>query len=212
MSSSSSTEIILHILLSMGIILIVTKYFAVTAKKFGFPQVAGMIIAGLLLRFIPWFKNFGGTEPNYIYQETNNFISFMAEIGVILIMFSAGLGTNLKSLIKSGIKSTIIACCGVFVPLLMGTVMALCFWGFDGFGTQEFFKSVFVGLPIFALSVFIFAGNIIDVLKTGNVNIYNVLSLILYTITIGIAVIIILLIDCWNNRKKRSIKFSAVSY
>ena len=131
MSSSSSTEIILHILLSMGIILIVTKYFAVTAKKFGFPQVAGMIIAGLLLRFIPWFKNFGGTEPNFIYQETNNFISFMAEIGVILIMFSAGLGTNLKSLIKSGIKSTIIACCGVFVPLIMGTVMALCFWGLE---------------------------------------------------------------------------------
>ena len=153
MSSSSSTEIILHILLSMGIILIVTKYFAVTAKKFGFPQVAGMIIAGLLLRFIPWFKNFGGTEPNYIYQETNNFISFMAEIGVILIMFSAGLGTNLKSLIKSGIKSTIIACCGVFVPLLMGTVMALCFWGFDGFGTQEFFKSVFVGTILTATSV-----------------------------------------------------------
>ena len=153
MSSSSSTEIILHILLSMGIILIVTKYFAVTAKKFGFTQVAGMIIAGLLLRFIPWFKNFGGTEPNFIYQETNNFISFMAEIGVILIMFSAGLGTNLKSLIKSGIKSTIIACCGVFVPLIMGTVMALCFWGFDGFGTQEFFKSVFIGTILTATSV-----------------------------------------------------------
>lgn len=153
MSSSSSTEIILHILLSMGIILIVTKYFAVTAKKFGFPQVAGMIIAGLLLRFIPWFKNFGGTEPNLIYLETNNFISFMAEIGVILIMFSAGLGTNLKSLIKSGIKSTIIACCGVFVPLIMGTIMALCFWGFDGFGTQEFFKAVFIGTILTATSV-----------------------------------------------------------
>lgn len=51
---------------------------------------------------------------------------------------------------------------------------------------ENIFKSVFVGLPIFALSVFIFAGNAADVLKTGNVNIYNVLSLILYTITIGI--------------------------
>ena len=51
---------------------------------------------------------------------------------------------------------------------------------------ENIFKSVFVGLPIFVLSVFIFAGNITDVLKTGNVNIYNVLSLILYTITIGI--------------------------
>ena len=71
---------------------------------------------------------------------------FLEEMAGILIMFSAGLGTNLKSLIKSGIKSTIIACCGVFVPLIMGTVMALCFWGFDGFGTQEFFCRCFVHL------------------------------------------------------------------
>lgn len=153
MSTVSSSEIILHILLSMGIILIVTKYFAVTAKKFGFPQVAGMIIAGLLLRFIPWFRNFGTTDQNPVYQETNNFISFMAEIGVILIMFSAGLGTNLKSLIKSGIKSTIIAFCGVTVPLILGTIMALCFWGFDGFGTPTFFKAVFIGTILTATSV-----------------------------------------------------------
>lgn len=153
MSSVSNSEIILHILLSMGIILIVTKYFAVTAKKFGFPQVAGMIIAGLALRFIPWFRNFGATEQNPIYQETNNFISFMSEIGVILIMFSAGLGTNLKSLIKSGIKSAIIACCGVFVPLVSGTAAALCFWGFDGFGTPLFFQAVFIGTILTATSV-----------------------------------------------------------
>ena len=128
-----STDIILQIVLSLGIILIAAKYLGVLCKKIGIPQVAGMIIAGLLLRFIPWFNNFGGTEPNFIYAEVNRFISYIAEIGVILIMFSAGLGTNLKSLVKSGIKSTLIACCGVFIPLILGTIMALCFWGFDGF-------------------------------------------------------------------------------
>ena len=91
-----NTEIILHILLSVGIIVIVAKYFGVLAKKIGIPQVAGMILAGLLLRLIPFFRNFGKTDPNIIYNETNQFISYMSEIGVILIMFSAGLGTNLK--------------------------------------------------------------------------------------------------------------------
>ena len=148
-----STDIILQIVLSLGIILIAAKYLGVLCKKIGIPQVAGMIIAGLLLRFIPWFNNFGGTEPNFIYAEVNRFITYIAEIGVILIMFSAGLGTNLKSLVKSGIKSTLIAFCGVFIPLILGTVMALCFWGFDGFGTVKFFKAVFIGTILTATSV-----------------------------------------------------------
>ena len=66
-----NTEIILQILLSVGIIVIVAKYFGVLAKKIGIPQVAGMIVAGLLLRFIPWFRNFGGTDANIIYNEAN---------------------------------------------------------------------------------------------------------------------------------------------
>lgn len=153
MNSVQNTEIILHILLSIGIIVFVAKYFGVLAKKIGLPQVAGMIIAGLVLRFIPWFKNYGGNEQNFVFFETNRFISYMSEIGVILIMFSAGLGTNLKSLVKSGVKSSIIALCGVAVPLIMGTIMALCFWGFDSWGSQKFFQAVFIGTILTATSV-----------------------------------------------------------
>lgn len=152
-STLPNTEIILHILLSVGIIVIVAKYFGVLAKKVGIPQVAGMIVAGLLLRFIPWFRNFGKTDPNVIYNESNQFITYMSEIGVILIMFSAGLSTNLKSLVKSGIKATLVACCGVFVPLIMGTIMSFCFFGFDGWGTQNFFKCMFIGTILTATSV-----------------------------------------------------------
>ncbi len=152
-SNISNTEIILHILLSVGIIVIAAKYFGTLAKKLGVPQVAGMILAGLLLRFIPWFKNFGSPDSNIIYNETNKFIQYMAEIGVILIMFSAGLGTNLKSLAKSGFKATIVAACGVIAPLVIGTIVALCFWGFDGFGTHRFFEAVFIGTILTATSV-----------------------------------------------------------
>lgn len=153
MENSQTTQVILHILLSVGLILIVAKYFGILARKIGIPEVAGMIAAGLVLRFIPWFQNFGTTEPNFVFAETNNFISYMAEIGVILIMFSAGLGTNLKSLIKSGPKATAIASCGVFVPLILGTIMALCFFGFTGWGTPEFFKALFIGTILTATSV-----------------------------------------------------------
>ncbi len=153
MSSLPTTEILLQILLSVGVIVIVAKYFGILARKIGIPEVAGMIVAGLLLRFIPWFRNYGGTGENIIYNEANQFIAYMSEIGVILIMFSAGLSTNLKALVKSGVKSTIIAACGVIVPLIMGTIMACCFWGFHSFGSPEFFKCVFVGTILTATSV-----------------------------------------------------------
>ena len=148
-----NSEIILQILLSVGIIVIVAKYLGLLAKKIGIPQVAGQILAGLLLRFLPCFRNYGGADSVLIFQEANQFISYMAEIGVVLIMFSAGLGTNLKTLMKSGIKSTIIAACGVIVPLVLGTIMALCFWGFDGFGTVKFYKAMFIGTILTATSV-----------------------------------------------------------
>lgn len=149
----SNSQIVLQILLSVGIIVIFAKFLGTLAKKIGIPQVAGQIVAGLLLRFLPFFKNFGNDLPGTLFGETNQFISYMAEIGVILIMFSAGLGTNLKSLIKSGVKSTVIALCGVIIPLAMGTIMALCFWGFDGFGTLKFYKAMFIGTILTATSV-----------------------------------------------------------
>lgn len=153
MEQASNSDIVLQIIMSVGIIVISAKYLGTLAKKIGFPQVAGMIIAGLLLRFLPWFRSFGTEPSGSLFGETDMFISRIAEIGVILIMFSAGLGTNLKSLVKSGAKSTVIALCGVLVPLIMGTIMSLCFWGFDGFGTPQFYKAMFIGTILTATSV-----------------------------------------------------------
>lgn len=152
-SSLPNSEIILQIILSLGSIVLVGKYMGTRAKKFGIPVVAGQIVAGLLLKLLPWFRNFGGVETNIVYAEANQFITYMSEIGVVLIMYSAGLGTNLKSLIKSGFKSTVIAAMGVLVPLIMGAIMALCFWGFDGFGTMKFFQAMFIGTILTATSV-----------------------------------------------------------
>ena len=153
MEQASNSDIVLQIIMSVGIIVISAKYLGTLAKKIGFPQVAGMIIAGLLLRFLPWFRSFGTEPAGSLFGETDMFISRIAEIGVILIMFSAGLGTNLKSLVKSGAKSTVFALCGGLVPLIMGTILSLCFWGFDGFGTPQFYKAMFIGTILTATSV-----------------------------------------------------------
>ncbi len=202
MIKQCNSQIILQILLSVGIIVIAAKFLGVNAKKIGIPMVAGEIVAGLLLRFIPWFSGYGtvlppgACEQDIIFNEANQFISYMAEIGVILIMFSAGLGTNLRSLIKSGVKSTVIAAMGVVVPLVMGTIMALCFWGFDGFGTPGFYKAMFIGTILTATSVSISVATLKELGKIKSdvgqtiisaAIIDDVFGIIVLTIVIGVS-------------------------
>lgn len=74
----------------------------------------GEIIAGLLI----------GPSLLGVVQLSDT-ISVFAEIGVILLMFSTGLGTNLKQLMKAGPIATLVACVGVFVPLVGGTVCCM---------------------------------------------------------------------------------------
>src|SRR5699024_4752042 len=80
-------------------------------------------------------------------------LSIFAEIGVVMLMFMAGLTTNLKELIKSGPVALLVACAGVFVPLAGGTLLYSCFYGFSAIGTEGFYKALFIGTILTATSV-----------------------------------------------------------
>ena len=135
------------ILRDLAIILVTAKTFGILSRKFKAPMVVGEIIAGLLL----------GPISLLIFHsaiiEQSDFLSYMSEIGVILIMFSAGLETNLQELKKSGFQALMIACIGVAVPFIGGTALYLAFHGFDGFGTESFFTGLFIGSIMTATSV-----------------------------------------------------------
>ena len=132
----------IEILRELAIIVIAAKLFGLVARRIKAPQVAGEIIAGLLIG--P--SVFGFVEPS-------DFLSGMAEIGVIMLMFSAGLGTDIKELKETGFKATLIACFGVFVPLVCGTILYMSFYGFAPGGSEEFFKALFIGTILTATSV-----------------------------------------------------------
>ena len=130
------------ILRDLAIILIAAKFFGLVARKIKAPMVVGEIIAGLIL---------GPCLLNLV--EPSDALSTFAEIGVILIMFSAGLETNLKELKKSGFMALMIACAGVFIPLIGGTLLYMAFYGYAPVGSEEFFKALFIGSIMTATSV-----------------------------------------------------------
>ena len=127
---------------NLAIIMLSAKFFGLVARKCKAPQVVGEIVAGLLI---------GPCLLNLVH--TSDTISIFAEIGVVFLMFTTGLGTNLKELVKAGPIATLIACVGVAVPLLGGTLLYGAFYGFAAIGSTEFYKALFIGTIMTATSV-----------------------------------------------------------
>lgn len=126
----------------LAIIIIAAKFCGILARKCKAPQVVGEIIAGLII---------GPSILGWVNQS--DFLAQMAEIGVILLMFSAGLETDLKELLKTGPIATLIACAGVFIPLVCGAFLYMAFYGVSPWGSEGFYKAVFVGTILTATSV-----------------------------------------------------------
>lgn len=126
----------------LAIIMLSAKFFALVARRCKAPQVVGEIIAGLLI---------GPCAFNLV--QSNDTIAVFAEIGVVLLMFTTGLGTNLKELLKAGPIATLIACVGVAVPLAGGTLLYGLFYGFGAVGSTEFYRALFIGTIMTATSV-----------------------------------------------------------
>lgn len=128
-------------LLFIAIILLSTKVLGLASERVQMPQVVGALVAGILL----------GPSGFGIVGETD-FLMKMAELGVIILMFTAGLDTDLQELKSTGKASFVIAVIGVVVPLLGG---AACYYAFypDGSDPLELLKAIFVGVVLTATSV-----------------------------------------------------------
>ena len=134
----------MEIFRNLAIIIFAAEFMGLLAKKCKAPQVVGQIIAGLLI---------GPAIFNIV--QPSDFLNQMAEIGVVLLMFSAGLETDLKELIRTGPLALAVACVGVAVPLLGGFVLfsLLMYGGFPEVGSNEFFRALFIGSIMTATSV-----------------------------------------------------------
>lgn len=127
-------------LLSIALILISTKALGLFSKKIKLPQVVGALIAGVIMgpACLGWIHN---TEM----------LSCLSEIGVIVLMFAAGLETDINELKRTGKASFLIALIGVIVPLLGGAAAAYFFN--DSVDGNKMLQNIFIGIILTATSV-----------------------------------------------------------
>ncbi|MGG1516931.1 cation:proton antiporter [Paenibacillus oryzisoli] len=117
------------------LILLLTKIFGHITTLLGQPSVLGKLLIGIIIgpAFFGWI-------------ESNDFIHYFAEIGVILLMFIAGLETDLEQLKQTWKSAFAVAIGGIILPFLGGYAAA------DAFGLNHNY-SLFMGVVFSATSV-----------------------------------------------------------
>ena len=126
----------------LALILLSTKLFGLVTRKIKLPQVVGALLAGVFL----------GPACLGLIEKTD-FISSLSELGVILLMFTAGLDTDINEMKKNSVACLAIASIGVIVPLVGGTA---CYYFFFTPGTASYddiLKAVRYFLCFFKLPV-----------------------------------------------------------
>lgn len=188
----------------LAVVLFFTKTLGLAFRHFGLPEVLGFIIAGIFIgpSIFGEFCGFSiiGFEGGGYYSlleiaEGHAGMEVFSKIGVLLLMFCAGLETNLEDLKKTGVASALVAVAGVVVPLLLGFVISLPF-GSIGLGVNNIFRCIFVGTVLTATSVAI----TVSVLKEmGKINtklgttivsaaiIDDVIGIVLLSVVTGLA-------------------------
>lgn len=88
-------------------------------ERFGQPAVLGELFAGailgnLVLVQLPWFEG----------MKSNEFLHFMAELGVVILLFQVGLESNVNEMKKVGLRALLVASIGVILPFVLGRYIA----------------------------------------------------------------------------------------
>jgi Kef-type K+ transport system membrane component KefB len=142
----------LQLILTLTIIVAVAKAAGYLSIRLGQPAVLGELLAGLLLG--PTVLNMLGW-PFFSDAHLGDSIKHLAEIGVLFLMFVAGLEVDLEGMLRSGRVAALSGVLGVVAPAILGWVAALLF----GFGTEA---GLFIGLMLTPTSVSISAQTLME--------------------------------------------------
>lgn len=134
-------------LLDIGLIILFVKLFSMITGKIHMPKMLGGLIAGVIL---------GPAVFNII--QSNTILEFLANLGIIFIMFLAGMETSLKKFMSGTKKFVMIASLGVIIPLLLGFLFSKCY-------TLDNSLNLFFGAVITATSVSITVESLMEMKK-----------------------------------------------
>ena len=162
-------------LLAIALILVATKLGGIISRKLKMPEVLGALLAGIVI---------GPMVLNAVQYDEN--IELLSNLGVILLMFLAGLETDAEQFKKAGKSSFVIAVFGIIVPLVLGTLSAFLFYG-------DLLENIFIGVVLTATSVSITVETLTEMGKLNTRVGINILGAAVIDDILGLVLISVLL-------------------
>lgn len=169
------------IFFSLALILFLSKALGLVMRKLKLPEVIGALLAGLIL------------GPNLLgWVRDSDLLSGISQIGVVFIMFSAGLETDLKQIRSAGKPSVVITLLGVIVPMALGFGAACLFRGVGN--REKMIQNLYYGVILTATSVALTVATLKELGKlNGKVGtsvlsaavLDDVIGLVILTVVIG---------------------------
>lgn len=174
-----------EILLPLALVLLLSKLLGILCRKIGLPQVVGMLLAGILVGLLKYIPN-----QTVLTTFTDEGFGFLSKIGVILIMFSAGLETDVKLIKKTGIAAAVITVLGVVLPLALGFIVACGFnGGFKDWSKHTVLSNLFYGVILTATSVSVTVATLKELGKLSSKVGTAIISAAIIDDIIGVAVL-----------------------
>ncbi len=142
----------LQLILQLAILIFATKAAGLLSMRLKQPAVVGELLVGLILG--PTVLGIF-TWPVFATGHTQEIVLELAEVGVILLMFMAGLEVDTADMLRSGRIALSAGSLGVIVPLILGGILSLLF-------NHSLPGSIFIGLILTATSVSISAQTLLE--------------------------------------------------
>lgn len=164
-----------RLLLEIGLIVIAIKVILIFCNKCKIAPVFGMVLLGIII------------GPGVLgLIESNSTLKFLGDIGVLLLLFLAGLETDPAMMKKTGKVGFFCAVAGVFVPFILGIIFSKLF----GYSTQTAF---FTGCILTATSVSVTVMTLWDMGKLRSILGSSILNAAIIDDVIGIVVLVVVM-------------------
>jgi Kef-type K+ transport system membrane component KefB len=161
-------------LFSIALLLIAAKAGGLISSKLKMPEVLGALLAGVVL---------GPMALNLIAYDD---VSLLSNLGVILLMFLAGLETDVEQFKKAGSSAFLIAVMGMVLPLALGMASAFLFF-------RSPMENLFIGTILTATSVSITVETLTEIGKLNTRSGINILGAAVIDDVLGLVLISVLL-------------------
>jgi Kef-type K+ transport system membrane component KefB len=169
------------LLFGLAVLVLGAKLGGLFVERFGQPSVLGELLFGIVLANLSPLVS-GGLGIEFV--RSNETLRFLAEVGVLILLFDVGLESDLRAFVKVGLSAALVAVIGVVAPFVFGWSAAR--WILP---ESPALVHIFVGATLTATSVGITARVLKDLGVTGRPEAQTIIGAAILDDVLGLIVL-----------------------